>query len=115
VGACLPEERHEWGILSALTQVQESGWRIHYLGPDLPVNEMIDAAWTLKPKAIGLSSSSADGLETNLAALADLPARLPPGTTPIMGGSGADAHAHLLKTYGFRVGVDAFLRLGVGA
>ena len=46
VGACLPGERHEWGVLATLAIAQEGGWRIHYLGADLPVEELVQAAWT---------------------------------------------------------------------
>jgi DNA-binding transcriptional MerR regulator len=114
VCACLPEERHEWGVLSSLTEVQENGWRAHYLGPDLPIDELIEAAWTLRPQVVGFSSSSPEMLEHNLATLAGLPERLPPGTVPIIGGGGADAHAHLLKTYGFRIGLAGFTGLALG-
>jgi hypothetical protein len=38
------------GLLGTLTLVQEQGWRIHYLdlGPDLPVEEVLEAAWRLR-------------------------------------------------------------------
>ncbi len=108
VCACLPGERHEWGVLSALTAVQEQGWRIQYLGPDLPIADVIQAAWTLRPQAVALSTSAPAILEANLPALAQLPSRLTPGTVPIIGGAGAEAHAALLKAYGYRIGLHAF-------
>ena len=54
--AC-PGERHEWGFLATLAIAQEDGWRIHYLGADLPVEEVVEAAWKLAPRGVALSGS----------------------------------------------------------
>jgi MerR family transcriptional regulator, light-induced transcriptional regulator len=108
VCACLSGERHEWGLLGTLTLVQEQGWRIHYLGPDLPVEEVLEAAWRLRPQVVALSTSFPDNCEAQLGSLADLPRRLPPGTVPVIGGGGAGPHATALRHLGFRVGLDAF-------
>ena len=108
VCACLSGERHEWGLLGTLTLVQEEGWRIHYLGPDLPVEELLEAAWRLRPQVVALSTSFPDNCESQLATLAALPGRLPPGTIPVIGGGGAEPHATALRHFGLRVGLDAF-------
>ena len=110
VGACLSGERHEWGFLAALAVIQESGWRIHYLGADLPVPEIVEAAWTLEPRAVALSGSDPVVIQANLPALASLPSRLPPRTLAVIGGRGAEPYARLLRGYGFRIGMDAFAR-----
>ncbi|HEX3275943.1 MAG TPA: MerR family transcriptional regulator, partial [Gemmatimonadales bacterium] len=39
LAGCLPNERHEWGILATLAVLQGGGWRVQYLGADLPVEE----------------------------------------------------------------------------
>jgi DNA-binding transcriptional MerR regulator len=108
VCACLSGERHEWGLLGTLTLVQELGWRIHYLGPDLPVEEALEAAWRLRPEVVALSTSSPANCGSQLPALAELAGRLPPGTVPIIGGGGAEPHAGGLRHLGFRVGLAAF-------
>lgn len=108
VSACVPGERHEWGILGALTQIQEQGWRIHYLGPDLPVEEIVEAAWRLRSEAVALSTSSPAGCESQLPSLAQLPERLPSGTLAIIGGGGAEPHATTLRRLGFGLGAEAF-------
>jgi MerR family transcriptional regulator, light-induced transcriptional regulator len=110
VGACLSGERHEWGFLATLAVIQEDGWRSHYLGTDLPVREVIEAAWTLAPQAVAFSSSDPGVVRTNLPALASLIARLPPRTLAAIGGGGAEHHARVLRGYGFRIGLDAFGR-----
>lgn len=108
VCACLSGERHEWGLLGTLTLVQEQGWRIHHLGPDLPVEEVVEAAWRLHPQVVALSTTFPDNCDSQLSALAELPGRLPPGTIPIIGGGGAEPHVTALRQLGFRVGLDAF-------
>ena len=108
VGACLPGERHEWGFLATLATIQESGWRIHYLGADLPVREVMEAAWKLRPKGVAFSGSDPDLVRSTLPALAALPAKLPPNTLAAIGGGGADAHARMLRGYGYRLGLEAF-------
>ena len=85
VAGCLAGERHEWGILATLAVVQEDGWRVHYLGADLPVEEVLEASWKLSPHAVGLSSTDPTLVRAALPALAAFPARLPPKTLPVLG------------------------------
>ena len=108
VAGCLPRERHEWGVLATLAVIQEDGWRVHYLGPDLPVEEVVEAAWTLAPAAVGLSGSDPAIVRGSLPALAALAAKLPPRTMAVVGGAGMEPHARLLRGYGYRIGVAPF-------
>lgn len=108
VAGCLPGERHEWGILATLAVVQDGGWRIHYLGADLPVDEVVEASWKLSPAAVGLSGSDPGVVRACLPALAALPSKLPPRTRPVLGGRGIEPHARLLRGYGYRLGIEAF-------
>jgi MerR family transcriptional regulator, light-induced transcriptional regulator len=108
VGACLPGERHEWGFLAALAVLQEHGWRVHYLGADLPVEEVMEAAWRLRPRGIAFSGSDPNLVRTTLPALAALRTRLPPDTLAVIGGGGAEPHARLLRSHGYRVGLAGF-------
>ena len=111
VGACLPGERHEWGLLATLAIAQESGWRIHYLGADLPVEEIVQAAWTLTPWAVALSGTDPALVRASLPALAALPGKLPPNTLALAGGGGVELHGRTLRGFGFRIGTDAFTTL----
>ncbi len=108
VAACLPGERHEWGILSALTIAQELGWRIHYLGPDLPLQEAVEATWRLRPSVVALSASNPHVVVSSFGQLAALPGMLPPNVIPAIGGSGVEPHTRLLRAAGFRLGAEAF-------
>jgi DNA-binding transcriptional MerR regulator len=108
VAGCLPGERHEWGVLATLAVIHEEGWRVQYLGADLPVEEVLEASWKLSPAAVGLSSSDPAIVRASLPALAALPGKLPPRTLAVVGGAGMEPHARLLRTYGYRIGLQAF-------
>jgi MerR family transcriptional regulator, light-induced transcriptional regulator len=110
VCGCLPGERHEWGLLATLATIQEDGWRVHYLGPDLPLAGLAEAAWKLSPAVAGLSSSDPELVRANLPALSSFPGKLPPGTVAAIGGGGVEPHAKLLRRHGFRIGREAFSR-----
>jgi DNA-binding transcriptional MerR regulator len=110
VGACLPGERHEWGFLGTLAVIQEDGWRIDYLGADLPVEEVVEAAWKLSPQGVAFSSSDPGIVRASLPALASLLGKLPPGTMAAIGGAGVEPHARVLRGYGLGIGLEAFSR-----
>ena len=110
LAACLPGERHEWGVLATLAQAHDLGWRVVYLGADLPVAEVIEAAWRLRPKLTVLSSSDPQRTEGAMPFLARLTTSLPPATVAVVGGTGAAAHRRALARHGLQVGGRAFLR-----
>ncbi|MEO8295923.1 MAG: MerR family transcriptional regulator [Gemmatimonadota bacterium] len=107
LAATVPGERHEWGFLSTLTILKSHGFRIHYLGADLPLADLVGASWKLRPQMVAMSASTPELIVRNLAGLADLPHRLPPGTEAIIGGSGISTHSRRLAACGFRLGTDA--------
>lgn len=52
----LPEERHEIGALMSAVCAQDAGARVLYLGPDLPVAELIAATRRSAARVVGLSA-----------------------------------------------------------
>jgi methanogenic corrinoid protein MtbC1 len=108
VAGCLPGERHEWGVLATLAAIQELGWRVQYLGPDLPVEALAQAAWKLAPRAIALSCGDPAIVRAQLPALAGLVRKLPPRTMAVIGGAGVEPHLRALGSYGFRFGLETF-------
>lgn len=105
--ACLPGEHHEWGFLVTLIELKSRGWRVNYLGADLPLKDLADAAWTVIPRVVALSSADPANLEAKLPELRRLPRLLPPGTTVVVGGQGTDGTAAKLRRAGLKVGIDA--------
>jgi DNA-binding transcriptional MerR regulator len=115
VCGCLAGERHEWGFLATLAVLQEDGWRIHYLGADLPVEAVVEAAWKLSPQGVALSGSDPSIVRANLPALAAVVGKLPPRTMAVIGGGGVEPHARVLRGYGLRIGLEPFTRAGARA
>lgn len=110
LAACIPGERHEWGFLASLADIQEVGWQVHYLGPDLPVDDVVEAAWKRQARAVAFSASDPRLLEPQLPALAQLPARLPPRAFAVIGGGGVTPYEHILRAAGYRIGLESFAR-----
>ncbi len=108
VGAGLPGERHEWGFLCALAEIQGRGWNVEYLGPDLPLDDVAETAWRLRPDRIALTGCLVDTVARALPGLARLASRLPPGQVVVLGGCGTEPHRPALERMGLRWGMEAF-------
>lgn len=104
LAACLPAERHEWGFLVTLVRLQHSGWRVRYLGADLPLRDLVEAAWTLVPQVVALSAADPMNVTSRLSELRRLPRLLPPGTLVVLGGQGAEINGSRLRRAGLKVG-----------
>lgn len=117
LAACFPGERHEWGLLVTLIELSGQGWRVEYLGADLPFDQVVEAAWTVEPEVVALSSSDPENVGRRLAELRGLHRLLPAGTTVVLGGEGAAAHRAALHRARFRVGLEELppLHRGAGA
>lgn len=111
VACCLPGERHEWGILSTLARALEAGWRVQYFGADLPVGEVIEAAWRLQPRVVAFSTSDPDNCAAALPALSAAMTRLPEGAVAAIGGAGIEPHRRVLVTLGLQLGEASFFHL----
>jgi DNA-binding transcriptional MerR regulator len=106
LAACVPGERHEWGMLVSLLEVRSRGWQVRYLGPDLPFQDLVDAAWSVGPRAVALSASNPGHLQTQLVELRRLPRLLPPRTPLVLGGQGVRGHGARLRRAGIQVGLE---------
>jgi methanogenic corrinoid protein MtbC1 len=105
LASCLPGERHEWGFLVTLIELQGQGWRVRYLGADLPLKDLVDAAWTLVPGVVALSAADRDNVSARVGELRRLPRLLPPGILVVVGGQGAEANGSRLRRAGLKVGL----------
>ena len=56
--ACPPEEAHELGLRMLADRLALAGWRVYYLGPDTPADEIAAAARGLGVDAVVLTSST---------------------------------------------------------
>ena len=95
VVACLALERHELGAVLATAAAAHAGWRVAYLGPDLPAAEIARAALEHDADVVGVSivaPGDASAARTELHALRRL---LRPETALFAGGAGVPSLAPL--------------------
>jgi MerR family transcriptional regulator, light-induced transcriptional regulator len=50
--ACPPEENHEFGLLMIAVLLKRRGWRVVYLGPNVPLYRLEEALHTIKPALV---------------------------------------------------------------
>jgi DNA-binding transcriptional MerR regulator/methylmalonyl-CoA mutase cobalamin-binding subunit len=87
--ATLEGERHANGALMAAATAASEGWRVIYLGPDLPVDEIAEAATRTHARVIAISVVLSDKKSRGSAQLRELEKSMPSGTTLFVGGAGA--------------------------
>jgi MerR family transcriptional regulator, light-induced transcriptional regulator len=112
VVATPPGEGHELGALMAATCAAAEGWRITYLGPDLPVPELLAAARDTGARAVALSSVYSTDDEQLLAAVKAGRAGLPRETPLLVGGAAAHRLREAMLAAGAVV-VDSLSQLRV--
>lgn len=91
---------HELGAMLAATTAASCGWRVAYLGPNLPADELARAVQYAKAKALALSivyPTDDPELPDELRALR---AALPANVGLVIGGSGATNYAEVMQEIG---------------
>ncbi|MBX3175051.1 MAG: cobalamin-dependent protein [Gemmatimonadaceae bacterium] len=104
----LANQLHELGAMLAATTAAGNGWRVAYLGPNLPAAELARAAQFAKADCVALSivyPVDDPALASELRALREL---LPPKVALVVGGSGASAYGPVLSD----IGADTISSLG---
>ncbi len=84
---CAPMEQHEIGPLMLALLLRQSGYRIEFLGPDIPLDDLVDYADFEHPAMIILSATLPDSAEE----LRGLQARLTALDKPVLFGYGGRA------------------------
>jgi MerR family transcriptional regulator, light-induced transcriptional regulator len=105
--ACLPGEQHDIGLLSFGLALRAHGWRIVYLGPDCPVENVAEAARQLEARLVVLSAVSPRAVGPVLDEVAEL-AR---DRTVAIGGAAASEPA-LERTEALALGADLVAEAG---
>lgn len=92
--------RHELGALAAAAVAASEGWRVRYLGPDLPAEDIALAAERSGARAVALSVLFPAG-DTGVAAeVRHLRRALPAGVAVLVGGSAAPSYREALEETG---------------
>ena len=82
-------DRHAIGAAIVGAAAAVEGWNVLYLGPDLPAQEIADAASAADVRVVALSVVYVDDASRVLSELSALRTRLPATVTIIAGGAGA--------------------------
>jgi DNA-binding transcriptional MerR regulator/methylmalonyl-CoA mutase cobalamin-binding subunit len=89
VVATPPRYTHELGALMAAASAAAEGWSVTYLGPDLPVADLVNAVGQSGARAVAISAVHRPQGGDLLGVLRDTRARLPADVTLLVGGAGA--------------------------
>lgn len=96
-------ERHAIGAALVGAGAAVEGWRVIYLGVDLPAQEIVGAAIASKASVVALSVLYVEDRERILGELRAVRSHLPSGIPLFVGGSGALTLARELSAPGIRV------------
>jgi methylmalonyl-CoA mutase cobalamin-binding subunit len=96
-------ERHELGAILAAASAAAEGWRVTYLGPDLPVAEIAQVVLATRANAVGVSVIYSDDDRAVLAALRELRGLLPSAVSIFVGGEAGADLARELDSHGVSV------------
>jgi DNA-binding transcriptional MerR regulator/methylmalonyl-CoA mutase cobalamin-binding subunit len=93
-------ERHEFGALMAAVIAATRGWRILYLGADIPAADIARAALRHRPRLVAVSVVSRELGRQLVTELSELREALPSEATLVVGGRGLARHETLLDEIG---------------
>jgi MerR family transcriptional regulator, light-induced transcriptional regulator len=96
-------ERHEFGLLIAALVLLDGGCRLHYLGVDLPVQEIAAAAQRASVTVVGVGVVNGENHRNAVQQLRLLDRLLSPATELWLGGREAKAVAQALHSARIRV------------
>jgi methanogenic corrinoid protein MtbC1 len=91
---------HEFGALVVAAAAAAEGWRVTYLGADLPAEDIAEAAARTRARAVALSVVFPAGDATLEDELRRLRALLPKDVTLAVGGAAASAYRAVLNEIG---------------
>lgn len=100
VVATLAGQTHELGAMLVAAAASSHGWRVVYLGSNLPASEIALAANHTRARAVALSLVFPTDDPAIAAALRELRATLPASTGILAGGSAAASYATALAAVG---------------
>lgn len=96
-------ERHELGAALAAAAAAEAGWRVVYLGADLPAADIVGAATQARARAVAVSVMNGSDVAGLSAELTRLAAGLGGKVPLIVGGGAAGTVASAVTAAGARV------------
>jgi DNA-binding transcriptional MerR regulator/methylmalonyl-CoA mutase cobalamin-binding subunit len=98
----LSDELHEFGAMMAGVIAAEEGWRVVFLGPSLPAEEIAAAAIRSNARVTAISTIYSPAVDRTLASLTQLGERLRGRSQLITGGTALEPHAARIGELGGR-------------
>ena len=89
VVAGLPAEQHELGLQMAALVLGNAGWRVLFLGPDCPLDDIVGVSKDIGARVAALSVSAAHRGRESSGTLRRLRRKLPKRVGMLVGGDGA--------------------------
>ncbi|HEX6068259.1 MAG TPA: MerR family transcriptional regulator [Longimicrobiaceae bacterium] len=80
-------QRHEFGALLAAIIAAEEGWRVAYLGPDLPARDVVTAVQALRASGVLLSVVMEEGTPSGLEQIREIRNAVGSGPAILVGGA----------------------------
>jgi len=103
VVATPPGQVHELGALMVAATAAADGWRVTYLGPDLPVPDLVSAVKQTGARAVAVSAVYVPEPADLLSALREMRTGLPEGVALLVGGAGTPGVEVEAKAAGARL------------
>lgn len=110
VAGTLAGQQHQLGAMGAALTAASEGWRVRFLGADLPADDLAFAAKAASARAVILSIVFPADEPKTAADLKRLRLALPPGLPILVGGRAAVSYARVLDEVG-AVRLDSFASL----
>ena len=96
-------QAHEVGGLMAAATAAQDGWRVVYLGSQLPLDDIVASVKQVGADALALSYAYENPQEDDLALIREILQTLPPRVLRLVGGAAALEKRPLLTEFGARV------------
>jgi methanogenic corrinoid protein MtbC1 len=93
---------HELGALMASMACVAKGWRVHYLGPNLPAEEVVECARVTRPDVIALSIVFPEGDPHTADQLLEIRNGIGPEKPMFVGGRAAPSYEKTIANIGAR-------------
>ena len=95
--ACVAGEWHEIGLLTFAYTMQQAGWQVCYLGPDLPVQGLLHGCQRLQPALVAVSMTYAADPHPDLTVLEEIDTLVASAYPTCVGGQAVERYSHTLQ------------------
>ncbi len=95
--ACPAGEFHELGLLTCAYTMQQEGWQIYYLGPNLPLDTLLQGCQRLQPALVALSLTHTTAPSDCLDILHEIDTQLAATYPTFVGGQAVERFRHLFN------------------